>query len=136
MFWYASGQDGNCLHSIFVRWGFQDTQGPLVIYLFWYKRLVDTDTMYKQTICVLWLQEHERLYDTSYKVTTKTFQHPDRYVPVWVRFVTKFLKNLFWVTKCLCQVQIYWESFARYLMKEEIIIRGKEMNQLKFVDCF
>ncbi|XP_060583180.1 CDP-diacylglycerol--glycerol-3-phosphate 3-phosphatidyltransferase, mitochondrial-like [Ruditapes philippinarum] len=40
-------------------------------------------------------QEHERLYGSSYKVTAKTFQHPDRYVPLWVRFVTRFLKNLF-----------------------------------------
>ncbi|XP_053393399.1 CDP-diacylglycerol--glycerol-3-phosphate 3-phosphatidyltransferase, mitochondrial-like isoform X2 [Mercenaria mercenaria] len=40
-------------------------------------------------------QEHERLYDTSYKVTEKTFQRPDRYVPLWVRFVTKIIKNFF-----------------------------------------
>ena len=37
--------------------------------------------------------EQERLYNRSIQVTDDTFQQPERKAPLWVQFVTKFIKN-------------------------------------------
>ncbi|CAN8030803.1 unnamed protein product [Ixodes persulcatus] len=39
--------------------------------------------------------EQQRLYDLSTPVTWATFQAPSRYVPLWVRLVTPWLRSLF-----------------------------------------
>ncbi|KAL4239796.1 CDP-diacylglycerol--glycerol-3-phosphate 3-phosphatidyltransferase [Mactra antiquata] len=40
-------------------------------------------------------EEHKKLYNSSYKVSSETFEQDKRYVPTWVRFVTRFIKNFF-----------------------------------------
>ncbi|XP_064471512.1 CDP-diacylglycerol--glycerol-3-phosphate 3-phosphatidyltransferase, mitochondrial-like [Ornithodoros turicata] len=40
-------------------------------------------------------QEYQRLWDRSRPVTQATFQASDRHVPLWVRWVTPLLRNLF-----------------------------------------
>ncbi|KAG0422149.1 hypothetical protein HPB47_002021 [Ixodes persulcatus] len=41
------------------------------------------------------VREQQRLYDLSTPVTWATFQAPSRYVPLWVRLVTPWLRSLF-----------------------------------------
>ncbi|XP_059157125.1 CDP-diacylglycerol--glycerol-3-phosphate 3-phosphatidyltransferase, mitochondrial-like [Physella acuta] len=40
-------------------------------------------------------EEHVRMYSTSQPVTESTFERRDRFVPLWIRFVTKIIKNFF-----------------------------------------
>ncbi|KAK7004516.1 CDP-diacylglycerol--glycerol-3-phosphate 3-phosphatidyltransferase mitochondrial-like isoform X1 [Biomphalaria glabrata] len=40
-------------------------------------------------------EEHVRLFASSQPVDESTFQGRDRYVPLWIRYVTKLIKNFF-----------------------------------------
>ncbi|XP_056406165.1 CDP-diacylglycerol--glycerol-3-phosphate 3-phosphatidyltransferase, mitochondrial isoform X2 [Hyla sarda] len=40
-------------------------------------------------------QEQQHLYEQSTEVTAATFQHPSRYVKLWVKLVTPLIKNFF-----------------------------------------
>ncbi|CAL1527046.1 unnamed protein product [Lymnaea stagnalis] len=40
-------------------------------------------------------EEHVRMFSSSQLVTESTFQRRDRYVPLWIRYVTKLIKNFF-----------------------------------------
>ena len=40
-------------------------------------------------------EERDRLFESSNLVEKKTFEEADREIPMWVRFVVKFMRNFF-----------------------------------------
>ena len=40
-------------------------------------------------------EERDRLFQSSNLVEKKTFEEADREIPLWVRFVVKFMRNFF-----------------------------------------